>query len=123
MFEGKIHIPLAAAGIAAIIVLFYIGSSSGIFFANIQTLDSLALSQDQPLNILFHAFVHSSYSHLIANLCMILFSGIILEPIVGRKHVLAIFAFGAIFAGIGFMIFNSNDAIIGASGGGVALLT
>lgn len=115
--------PVATIAIAAILVISYFLFSSAVFFPQDLFVNNLALSREMPYNIIFHEFVHSSYAHLIANLCMIIFAGIILEPMIARKHIIALFALGSIFSGIGFILTNPEVAIIGASGGGVALIT
>ncbi len=96
--------------------------SFGWFFQDPALVNSFAFSFSSPLNIFFHALFHSGYEHLLANLFLVLVSGLVVERLIGARHFLVLFFGGAAFSAFLFSVLNPVDRVLGASAGAVSLL-
>ena len=114
---------IATISIVTVLVFSYLLLSDMIVFPSEQSLSAFELSIVKPYNLFFYELVHSGYSHLFANLFLILLSGIVLEPIIGRKSMLLLFAGAVSICGLAVVLVSPQISLVGASGGGIALLT
>lgn len=74
-----------------------------------------------PQNFLFYLFVHVGVAHLLANVFLVLFFGKIVEGVVSKKHVFALFFGVGILSFALFNFFSPGTFGVGASGGSIAL--
>lgn len=61
-------------------------------------------------------FLHGGIMHLIMNLSGLLFVGVFLEPILGRRYFLIVYLLTGIFASLTSIFWNNNIISVGASG-------
>lgn len=67
-------------------------------------------------------FLHVNLSHLLSNGAVLLLTGILLERVIGRAWVAAIYAVGALAGSIGSLLAGGAMVSVGASGAIMALL-
>lgn len=70
-----------------------------------------------------YLFVHIGYEHLLFNLAVQIFLGVILEMVHERWRVLTIYFAGIVAGSLGTSVFNPTVKLAGASGGVYALIT
>ncbi|KAI4453229.1 rhomboid-related protein [Holotrichia oblita] len=70
-----------------------------------------------------YLFVHIGYQHLLFNLAVQIFLGVILEMVHERWRVLTIYFAGILAGSLGTSVFNPRVKLAGASGGVYALIT
>ncbi len=115
--------PLATAFLCLSLALSFLAFSSGGIFASEDNISKYQLSVDSSHNIIFYVFQHTGYSHLIGNVAVILAAGAIVERRIGKRDALGVFFGASVFAGAIFALINTDYSIVGASAGGIALLT
>lgn len=106
----------------AVLVSFLLFSSMTLFSTQ-EAIENYGFSVFKPWNILFFNFVHTGFTHLLANLAMIVAAGLVLERYVRTKKIIALFFVGAGISAILFVLINPSFAVVGSSAGAVALLT
>lgn len=112
----------ATLSLIFVILLGFVFTSFSIFFVIPEIVNSFAFSFSSPLNILFHAFFHTGYEHLLVNVALLSLAGLVIERRIGFKHFMLLFFGGVAFSALAFSFFNSIDRLVGASGGAVSLL-
>src|SRR3989344_49607 len=103
--------------IASIIAISFLALSGNAFFSNQENLVQFGFSMQKIWNIVVFNFVHTGYSHLIANLAMIIGAGLALEAIVKKESYLAIFFGGAAIAAFLTVLIHPEYIIVGSSAG------
>lgn len=80
----------------------------------------------KPWTIITYSFLHADFIHLLFNLLMLYFVGMLFETFFNKFQLLAVYIFGGIFAGIIYLIacdfLDINSRVVGASGAIMALL-
>src|SRR5690606_24965388 len=85
----------------------------------------------KPWSLFTYIFLHAGVMHLLFNMLFLYFIGIILQDLLGNKHIFRIFLFGGIVGGALFLIFFNlipgfKDQpllpMVGASGGVTAVI-
>jgi len=85
-------------------------------------LDGKSFADGQWWQFLTFGFLHANLLHLLANLLLIYFAGREVEPIIGWKPTLSIFALGQLVGGIAHTFAMPEIALVGASAGAAALV-
>ncbi len=87
-------------------------------------LDAEAVSSGEVWKFFTFPFIHAEPAplHLLANMCGLFFAGREVEPIVGRRHFLAIYILGSLVGGAVHLLAMPSIALLGASAGVAALL-
>lgn len=67
-------------------------------------------------------FLHSHPLHLLANVVVLYFAGRELEPIVGTRHFLGVYALGTLAGGVTQWLITPGLPVVGATAGAVAVL-
>jgi len=85
----------------------------------------------QPWSLFTYIFLHAGFMHLLGNMLWLYFIGMLLEDLIGRKHINQLFVWGGILGGVVFLIaynlipmFSSQPMfpMVGASGGVTAVI-
>ena len=85
----------------------------------------------KPWSLFTYLFLHDNFFHLLFNMLWLYCIGIILEDLIGSKHIYKIIIYGGIFGGLFYMIlyqlfsflqFPGGVSLVGASGGISALI-
>ncbi|MBI4210867.1 MAG: rhomboid family intramembrane serine protease [Candidatus Diapherotrites archaeon] len=118
----RMNFPRATFAIIAALVLAHAALSGGFLFQKSENVSALGFSLDKPLNVLPYNFVHVDYTHLIMNLAVIAAAGLVLEGILGRRHVLALFFLGSAVSAFLFALYSPEYAVVGSSAGAIAML-
>lgn len=94
--------------------------------------NNLSLNSDfqvflfKPWTLITYSFLHADFIHLLFNLLMLYFIGMLFETFFNKFQLLAVYLFGGIFAGIIYLVassfFENNSIVVGASGAIMALL-
>ncbi len=84
---------------------------------------SESLSGGKWWQFLTFGFLHDNPLHLLANLLLIYFAGREIEPIIGPRQTLSLFALGQIAGGLAHVLAMPAVPLVGASAGAAALVT
>ncbi len=83
----------------------------------------------KPWSVLTYAFIHAGLFHILGNMLWLYFIGILLEDLLGNKHIFRLFLLGGIFGGLFYMAvfainptFVSGLPMVGASAGVTAVI-
>jgi membrane associated rhomboid family serine protease len=84
----------------------------------------------RPWTLITYAFLHSGFLHLIFNLLILYWFGVILADLIGEKRLLPYFFIGTLVGGLVFSLafhflppgFNQGQFLIGSSAGAMALM-
>jgi len=80
----------------------------------------------KPWTLISYSFLHADFIHLLFNLLMLYFVGMLFETFFSKFQLLAVYIFGGIFAGMTYLIacnfLDINSLVVGASGAIMALL-
>jgi membrane associated rhomboid family serine protease len=85
----------------------------------------------QPWSLFTYIFLHAGFMHLLGNMLWLYFIGILLEDLIGRRHINKLFVWGGIAGGLVFLlaynlipVFASQPMypMVGASGGVTAVI-
>ena len=116
------QIPKLTIAVVLLLIAGQLAFSSELLFPKPENIAQLGFSPKTPLNIVFYNFIHADYSHLVFNLAAIIAAGLVIEAVLRKRDFLALFFAGSAFAGFLFALINPAFAVIGSSGGAVALL-
>lgn len=85
-------------------------------------LDGKSFVDGQWWQFLTFGFLHANLLHLLASLLLVYFAGREVEPIIGWKQTLSVFALGQLVGGIVHTFAMPEVALVGASAGAAALV-
>jgi len=114
---------LASAFLVVFVFLLFFYFSKGKYFISVQDLFALSFSFEQPLNIFSYMFIHIGLFHLFVNLFSLAVFALILEQIIGSRHLIALFFFSGFLGAIFFALYAPDTGLMGASIGISGLLT
>lgn len=101
-----------------------------VFYQNLGLSQYFSIFLPKFWTIITYAFLHSTFFHLLFNMILLYFVGIIFMNLFNPKRFLFLYVLGVIFGGILFILAfsflpvfsNRNDILIGASAGVMAIL-
>lgn len=114
--------PKITVALAMLLAISFLLLSSNALFPKPENLADFGFSLSKPQNIVFFNFIHVDYSHLIFNLSALLAGGIIVESVLRRRDLLALFFAGSAFSALAFVLINPKFAVVGSSAGATSLL-
>ena len=121
--KGQIGIPWLTFIISLALAISFTALSTDGILTSSQSIEKYQLSVDSLHNMIFYVFQHSGYSHLVGNIVVILAAGVTVERTLRKSDIMALFFGASVFAGLLFAFLNPKYSIIGASAGGISLLT
>lgn len=118
-----IRLPVATLIIAALIILVYVVLADFEFFIAAAKFNKYAFSIFlNPANFINYVFVHTGPVHLVGDVILLIFFGLVAEQMLGRKDIFILFLVCGIVGGIVFTYMLPSYMIVGSSAGVYGLL-
>ncbi|MCD6522626.1 MAG: rhomboid family intramembrane serine protease [Candidatus Diapherotrites archaeon] len=112
----KRRIPYSTLGIFVFTFLVYFILSGGQPYIHpISQLDPFGVSGKNLLASFTYIFIHIGFKHVLGNMLVFLFLGMLLERRIGSKHVLGVYLSSGILAGFLYALIKQHVWVIGAS--------
>ncbi len=118
----KIKLPFLTIFLSELIIAAFMYFSMSTGFMNWTNVDLFSFSLKSLQNIITFNFVHSGYSHLIANLIILISAGVVIESKLDKKDFIILFFLGSAVSAVIFVLFSPEFAVLGSSAGSVSLL-
>lgn len=116
MKKNKLKFPIATIVLALLLIVFYFVISGGASYVTpLSKMYPLGVSGYNFLGAFTYTFMHIGIKHLLGNWVAFVVFGVILEQVMDRNHVLALFMASGVLGGVGYALLHPEVWVIGAS--------
>lgn len=120
---------MVCIGVFIIQLIFKVIPGASLFTDKLMLTPNMPDLMIQPWSLFTYIFMHSSIMHLLGNMLWLYFIGMLLEDLLGSKHIWKLFIWGGIAGGLLYILtFNlafqhlQGHYMVGASAGVVAII-